>query len=79
MGDILSKDYASYMEQTLKDMIEMPVEGICIITKLKGGFVYTSYYNSAMMDKLVYAGLVQQDAMLDTLRASNRNSGEESS
>ena len=70
MGDILSKDYASYMEQTLKDMIEMPVEGICIITKLKGGFVYTSYYNSTMMDKLIYAGLVQQDAMLDTLRAS---------
>jgi hypothetical protein len=70
MADILSKDYASYMEQTLKDMIEMPVEGICIITKLKGGFVYTSYYNSTMMDKLVYAGLVQQDAMLDTLRAS---------
>lgn len=77
MGDILSKDYASYMEQTLKDMIEMPVEGICIITKLKGGFVYTSYYNSTMMDKLVYAGLVQQDAMLDTLRASKAGMSED--
>ena len=77
MGDILSKDYASYMEQTLKDMIEMPVEGICIITKLEGGFVYTSYYNSTMMDKLVYAGLVQQDAMLDTLRASKAGMSEE--
>ena len=77
MGDIYSKSYASYMEQTLKDMIEMPVEGICIITKLKGGFVYTSYYNSTMMDKLVYAGLVQQDAMLDTLRASKAGMSEE--
>ena len=77
MGDIRSKDYASYMEQTLKDMIEMPVEGICIITKLKGGFVYTSYYNSTMMDKLVYAGLVQQDAMLDTLRASKAGMSED--
>jgi hypothetical protein len=77
MGDIYSKSYASYMEQTLKDMIEMPVEGICIITKLKGGFVYTSYYNSTMMDKLVYAGLVQQDAMLDTLRASKAGMSED--
>lgn len=77
MGDIYSKDYASYMEQTLKEMIEMPVEGICIITKLKGGFVYTSYYNSTMMDKLVYAGLVQQDAMLDTLRANKAGMSED--
>ena len=76
MGDILSKDYAAYMEHTLKDMTDLPVEGICIITKLKDGAFYTSYYNSTMTDKLVYAGLVQQDAMPESLRASRPDAGE---
>ena len=77
MGDIRSKEYAAYMEHTLKDMNDLPVESICIITKLKDGAVYTSYYNSTMTDKLIYAGLVQQDAMLDTLRASAPETGED--
>ena len=69
MGDILSKDYAAYMEHTLKDMTDLPVEGICIITKLKGGAFYTSYYNSTMTDKLVYAGLVQQEEKAESEEA----------
>lgn len=77
MGDILSKDYAAYMERTLKEMIEMPVEGICIVTKLKGGFVYTSYYNSTMIDKLVYPGLIQQDATIDSLRTNKEHAEED--
>ena len=68
MGDITTKDYASFMEQTLTEMVTLPVEGICIITKLSGGAVFTSYYNSTAMDKITYAGLIQQDAMIETLR-----------
>lgn len=68
MNDITAKDYASFMEKTLTEMVTLPVEGICIITKLSGGAVFTSYYNSTAMDKITYAGLIQQDAMIDTLK-----------
>lgn len=70
MEDICSKGYAAFMEETLQGMVQMPVEGICVITKLKGNSVFTNYYNSNMMDKFVYAGVIQQDAMLDTLKAN---------
>ena len=53
MNDITTKGYASFMEDTLREMVTLPVEGICIITKLSGGAVFTSYYNSTSMDKIL--------------------------
>lgn len=76
MNDITTKTYASFMEQTLTEMITLPVEGICIITKLSGGAVYTSYFNSTSMDKITYAGLIQQDAMIETLRINKMLNGD---
>ena len=71
MDDIISKDYAEFMEETLSRMVKLPVEGICIVTKLSGGAVYADYYNSNMMDKFVYAGVIQQNATMDMMRANN--------
>ena len=70
MENILKKDYAKFMEETLSNMVELPVEGICVITKLKGGGIFTSYFNSNMTDKITYAGVIQQDATLDMLKAN---------
>ena len=70
MDDIYSKEYASFMEETLQSLVTLPVEGICIIAKLSGGAAFAHYYNSGMMDKISYAGLIQQDAMLEMLRAN---------
>lgn len=75
MNDITTKTYASFMEKTLQEMVTLPVEGICIITKLSGGAVFTSYYNSTSMDKITYAGLIQQDAMIETLRINKMLNG----
>ena len=71
MDSIYSKDYATFMEETLKGMIELPVEGICVVTKLKGGAMFANFFNSTMVDKIAYAGIIQQDAMLDLLKANN--------
>ena len=71
MDDIFSKDYAEFMEETLSRMVKLPVEGICIVTKLSGGAVFADYYNSNMMDKFVYAGVIQQNATMDMMRANN--------
>ncbi len=77
MNDITTKAYASFLEQTLQEMATLPVEGICIITKLSGGAAFTSYFNSTSMDKITYAGLIQQDAMIETLRINKMLNGEE--
>ena len=71
MDDIISKDYAEFMEETLSRMVKLPVEGICIVTKLSGGAVYADYYNSNMMDKFIYAGVIQQNATMDMLKVNN--------
>lgn len=70
MESIYTKDYARFMEETLREMVQLPVEGICIIPKLQGGTVFTNYFKSNMMDKLSYAGVIQQDATLDMLKAN---------
>ena len=70
MDSIYTKDYAEFMEEALQAMVQLPVEGICIITKLQGGGVFTNYFKSNMMDKMSYAGIIQQDATLDMLKAN---------
>lgn len=34
MDNILDKSYASFLEETLRDMVSLPVEGIGIVVKL---------------------------------------------
>ena len=70
MENIYNKDYAEFMEEALQAMVQLPVEGICIITKLQGGAVFTNYFKSNMMDKITYAGIIQQDATLDMLKTN---------
>ena len=70
MENIYTKDYAEFMEEALQTMVQLTVEGICIITKLQGGGVFTNYFKSNMMDKISYAGIIQQDATLDMLKAN---------
>lgn len=62
--------YAEWLEKTLHDVIGLPVKGISMTVILDGGDAYTNYYNTSMSDKLIIAGLVQQDAMLDSMAAT---------
>ena len=77
MEDIRKKDYASFLEETLKCLVEMPIDGLCIVGKMKGGDIFVNYYKSSMTDKILYAGLIQQDATLDMLRANKSSESEE--
>ena len=70
MENIYVKDYDEFMEEALHAMVQLPVEGICIIKKFQYGGVFNNYFKSNMMDKITYAGLIQQDATLDTLKAN---------
>ena len=76
MENICEKDYAAFMEETLQRMVQMPVSGICILIKLEDGSVCSDYYNSAVMDKMIYAGVIQQDITWGILKANSKDPDE---
>ena len=62
----------------LEALVEMPIEGLCVIGKMKsGGATFVNYYKSSMADKILYAGLIQQGATLDMLKANKHNEDED--
>lgn len=67
--NITQMPYAAWLEQTLRDISEVPVSGIAILGVFEGGETYTAYYNVPMTDKLMLSGLINQDATLDMLAA----------
>lgn len=71
MENICEKKYAPFMEEVLQHMVHMPVSGICVLMKLEDGSVCSDYYNSGMMDKMVYTGVIQQDITWGILKANN--------
>ena len=70
MSKLTELPYAQWLEQSLRNIIDLPVEAICIITKMEDGEVGTGYWNTSMADKLVFSGIINQDAMLETLRVN---------
>lgn len=45
MENTYAKGYDEFMEEALQAMVQLPVEGICIITKLQGGGVLPTISN----------------------------------
>ena len=76
LENICEKSYAAFMEETLQRMVQLPVSGICILIKLEDGSVCSDYYNSAVMDKMIYAGVIQQDITWGILKANSKDSDE---
>ena len=69
-NDIRNMPYAEWLEKTLQELVNFPVKGICIAATTNTGDFYVNYHNVSMCDKLTIAGLVNQDAMLDTMAAN---------
>lgn len=62
--------YAQWLEHTIKDLIDLPVKGLCLNAVLEDGSIYTAYHEVSMQNKLTIAGIVQQDATIDSLTAN---------
>ena len=62
--------YVEWLENALQELIKFPVKGICIVATTENGEIYNNYHNVTMADKLVMSGIIQQDAMLDSMAAS---------
>lgn len=68
--DIFSMPYAKWLESVLKDIAKYRVRGISFNVITDEGEIYTNYYNLSMGDKILVAGILQQDAMFDSLAAN---------
>ena len=80
MNNLNNLPYAQWLEESLKNIIGKNVHAICIVAKYTdpeddpaedlGPIVEAGYWNTTMADKLTFAGFLNQDAMLDTMRAN---------
>ena len=80
MADITQAPYANWLEKTLHDMFNLKnVESICIMTKSENGVLHTGYYDCSVADKILFAGFLQQDALIETLQDNGYIDGDDES
>ena len=61
------KPIVEWLREVLRDISQFDARGIAVASINKAGDSYVSYYKMNMADKVLISGLIQQDAMLDTL------------
>lgn len=61
-------DLKRFLEDGLRTMYQNDVKSIAILATMKNDEVLSGYYHCNVPTKLLYAGYLQQDATLDTLR-----------
>lgn len=59
-----------WIMQSMRDISQMPIKGIALVAITTTGESYTNYHNVKMNDKLLIAGLINQDATFDALAAN---------
>lgn len=69
-NNITGMPYTKWLEQTLRDILDIPVRGMVVSCILEDGNTYTNYWKTSMGDKILLSGLIQQDAMFDSLEAN---------
>ena len=69
-NDITEKPYAKWLEAILSDICAAPIRALAMIGITDDGDIFNGYYNASAADKILMSGLIQQDAMIDTLEAA---------
>ena len=72
------KPIIEWLREVLRDISQFDARGIAVASINKDGDSYVSYYKMNMADKVLISGLIQQDAMLDTLAQNGIVSYDES-
>lgn len=64
--------YAEWLESVVKRLIQEPetVNGIAVAIVGNDNTIETGYWECSMADKILVSGIIQQDAMLQTLEAN---------
>ena len=72
------KPIVEWLREVLRDISQFDARGIAVASINKDDDSYVSYYKMNMADKVLISGLIQQDAMLDTLAQNGIVSYDES-
>lgn len=68
MSNISKLPYAQWLEETLQEMVTLPLDAICITARLPDGAIYRSYHNCTINDQILFSGHIQMDALIHTQR-----------
>lgn len=63
-----NKEEATWLEESLRVIYELKPEAVCVAAIGEDGNVITGYYNCGARDKVVIAGSIHMDAVMDTIR-----------
>jgi len=65
-------EYAEWLESFVKRLIQEPqtVNGIAVAIVGNDNTIETGYWGCTMADKILVSGIIQQDAMIQTLAAN---------
>lgn len=66
--DIREEPYAKWLEETLREIVEMKPERICMCVMLPSGEVDTCYYQCDAGDLELFAHNIYSNAMLQLIR-----------
>lgn len=70
MSDITSQPWAEWLENSLRTVMDIGAECMCIAGKTPDGTVFTGYYNADATDKAVFAHNIQSNVTMDIIRAN---------
>lgn len=68
MGDITKQEYSTWLEESLKTMLEFKPSSICIVASSEGGTTKTGYFNATGQDKAIFAANIMSDIVMDIVK-----------
>lgn len=67
MEDITKQEYSTWLEESLKTVLEFKPSSICIVATAEDGTTKTGYYNATGQDKAVFAANILIDVVMDII------------
>lgn len=68
MADITRQPWSEWLENSLRTIMDIGAERMCIAGKTPDGTVFTGYYNANATDKVVFTLNIQSDVTMDIIR-----------
>ena len=68
MGDITKQEYSTWLEESLKTVLEFKPSSICIVASSEDGTTKTGYFNATGQDKAIFAANIMSDVVMDIVK-----------
>lgn len=68
MGDITKQEYSTWLEESLKIVLESKPSSICIVASAEDGTTKTGYFNATGQDKAIFAANIMSDVVMDIVK-----------